>query len=75
MEDLNDVKIPLPKARLRMCKRLVLLGLGLMGGGLILATAFPGGNISALCLGLSAVGLTLFIVSGFYWSCDNETCS
>lgn len=65
---------PLPVRQLRFSKDMVglAIGLGLLGLGLIFGP-WPWGMMpGVLCV---AVGLGVFMTAGYYWGCDNESCS
>jgi hypothetical protein len=59
---------------LRFSKRLVAVSLGLLvlGFALILGAPSPGRLVGVVICGLALVALSL---SGYYWGCDNESCS
>jgi hypothetical protein len=64
----------LPKKTLRFSKRMVALSLMLVAGGIVLMTSAWS---HALMAGLSCatLGFGLLFTAGYYWGCDNESCS
>ena len=66
--------VALPPRRLRFSRGVSACSAVLVLAGISLVfTAWRFGPVAgAIC---AALGLGLFFVSGYYWTCDNETCS
>ena len=73
-----EEKRPLPYRRLLASKRLVALALVMNGIGLALITrTWFRGEMDGMMAGVvcTALGFGLLAVGGYYWGCDNESCS
>jgi hypothetical protein len=70
----NDSPKPLPKNKLNFSKGMVALSVLFVAVGVAL---MMGPWTYALMAGVTsaALGLGLFFTAGYYWGCDNETCS
>jgi hypothetical protein len=70
----SDQAKPLPARTLKFSRRMVALSvLLLIGGGALAMSAKP----HALLLGVAcaALGFAIFFTAGYYWACENESCS
>lgn len=67
-------KKPLPKERLRFSKGVVASASALFVLGIILILG-PWAHARLAGLVLGALGMGAFLMGGFYWACDNESCS
>ena len=67
-------KTPLPARQLRFSKDMIAIAicLGVLGIVLIFGPWPLGMMPGVLCV---ALGLGVFLTAGYYWGCDNESCS
>jgi hypothetical protein len=73
MKSNNETK-SLPKNRLRVSKRMTGLSLLLVAAG-ITTMMGPWSQAVMAGLGCAALGFGFFFTAGYYWGCDNESCS
>ena len=71
--DLND-QSALPQRQLRFSKGVVLVAAALLAAGIVLMLG-PWAHAFMAGVSFSALGLGLFFTAGYYWACDNESCS
>lgn len=64
----------LPKQRLRFSKGMVALSLAMVAGGVALILR-PWASFPMAGVILAASGLGVFFAAGYYWTCDNVSCS
>ena len=73
MNPLNDKKL-LPARQLRFSKRMVALSLVLIiAGAALVMSSWPHAMAGAVML--CGSGFVIFFSAGYYWACDNESCS
>ena len=72
--DPNQPSVRLPEKRLRFSKSVVAFSLFMIGAGLALMFCHRrfGPMTGAVCIG---AGFVCFFTAGYYWACENETCS
>ena len=72
--DTGNNAAKLPQRRLRFSKRMVALSLVLMAAGAALLFS-PGAYNPMAGVACGALGMAVFFTAGYYWGCDNESCS
>lgn len=72
--EMNDDKKMLPKRSLIFSKRMVALALALIAGGVAMVLS-PWGYGKVVGVTFCAVGFWVLFTAGYYWGCENETCS